>query len=517
MLGATASSAYCTEPTAQDPHRYQTGFGNRLESEALPGVIPRGRNAPQKCKYDLYSEQLNGSSFVAPRAMIQNVWMYRIRPSVAHREVEPAAADLNPDIEGCFLKPNKKVEFVASQEAWDPFPLPEKGESAPRVDFVQGIRTVGGQGDATSKEGIAIHIYSANTSMTNRAFCNNDGDLMILPQVGRLHIQTELGWMMARPGELVVIQAGIRFKVNLPDGPSRGYIQEIFGAHYELPELGPVGSNGMALPRDFESPVASFDIDVSAWEIVYKMAGTLHICRQGHTPFDVVAWHGNLVPYKYALEKFVNMANVERDQADPTIYCVLTAKSKTPGVSLADFLVFTPKWIPTSGTFRPPYYHRNMSTEVMGLLYGKYGGSSHVLEPGGLSYEASYMPHGETYETWLDATTRELKPERICEGTIAFMMHVSVPLRLTEWAVHGEGARSLHPSAPNQWDGLQAHFLEHLDEINADLAKAGLAGLGEHGKGFHGAKGVNGVKTSEVVEEKEVKGMNGVHENGVSK
>lgn len=346
---------------------------------------------------------------------------------------------------------------------------------------MQGIRTVAGQGDPTLREGIAIHVYAANISMAKRAFCNNDGDFLILPQHGRLNIQTELGWLMVRPGELVVIQAGLRFRVLLPDGPVRGYIQEIFGTHYDLPDLGPVGSNGMALPRDFESPVASFDIDTekSTWEIIYKLAGSLHRCSQHYTPFDVVAWHGNLVPYKYAIEKFINLANVEKDQADPTIYCVLTAKSKTPGVSLTDFLVFTPKWITTKDTFRPPYYHRNMSTEIMGLIYGKYNGSSHVLEPGGLSYEASYMPHGETYETWKDATSRELKPERVCEDTIAFMFHISVPMFVTKWALRGEGAKSLHPSSPTQWDNAKAPFLDHLDEVNLDLEAAGLPLLGD--------------------------------------
>lgn len=364
---------------------------------------------------------------------------------------------------------------MASQEAWDPFPLPSENDQ--NADFVQGIRTIAGQGDPTLREGLAIHIYSANSPMLKRAFCNNDGDLLIMPQKGRLNIQTELGWMMVRPGELVVIQAGIRFRVLLPDGPARGYIQEIFGSHYELPELGPVGSNGLALPRDFESPIASFDVDESPWEIVYKLAGGLHVCRQNHSPFDVVAWHGNLVPYKYAIEKFVNMANVEKDQADPTIYCVLTAPSKTPSVSLTDLLVFTPKWLTTSDTFRPPYYHRNMSTEIMGLLYGTYGGSSHVMEPGGLSYEASYMPHGETYETWKSATTRELGHDRVCEDTIAFMFHISVPMFLTKWAMRGEGAKSLHPSESTQWDDVKAHFLDHLDEIDADLRAVGLPTL----------------------------------------
>lgn len=398
-------------------------------------------------------------------------------------------------LEACFSTLNPKVEYIASQQAWDPFPLPDESES---VDFVSGIKTIGGQGDPALKEGVAVHIYSANVPMLNRAFCNNDGDFLILPQHGRLDVQTELGRMMVRPGELLVIQAGIRFKVTLPDGPVRGYVQEIFGNHYELPELGPVGSNGMALPRDFECPVASFDIDSTPWEVVYKMAGSLQICHQSHSPFDVVAWHGNYVPYKYAIEKFVNMANVEKDQADPTIYCVLTARSKIPGASISDFLVFTPKWIPTSNTFRPPYYHRNMSTEIMGLIYGRYGGSSHVLEPGGLSYEASFMPHGETYDTWKHATTRELAPERVCEDTIAWMLHMGVPLLLTDWAMKGEGAASLHCTDVAQWDDLHGHFLDHLDEVNEQLAAAGLPSLDEHvtprvGGKANGVNGVNGV------------------------
>ncbi|EQL00272.1 hypothetical protein G6O67_001889 [Ophiocordyceps sinensis] len=485
-MSATARTGLTTQPTDVDPHRYQTGFGNRFASEAVPNVLPLGRNVPQRVKYHLYSEQLNGAAVVSPRHAMQHVWMYRMRPSVAHGRL--SASDANPHMESCFSAANEGVEFVASQQAWDPFPLlephvpllePHGVSGAPGTDFVRGIRTIGGQGDPSLREGLAVHIYSANASMDRSAFCNNDGDLLLLPQHGRLNIQTELGWLMVRPGELAVVQAGIRFRVLLPDGPGRGYIQEVFGTHYQLPELGPVGSNGLALPRDFSSPVASFDIDESPWEITYKVAGSLHSCQQRHTPFDVVAWHGNLVPFKYAMELFVNMANANADQADPTVYCVLTAPSKTPGVSLTDFLVFTKKWITAEDTFRPPYFHRNMSTEVMGLIYGRYGGSSHVLDGGGLSYEASYMPHGETYETWRDASTRELRPTTICEDTMAFMFHINVPLYLTKWALRGGGAKSLHPSDPGQWDNVKAHFLDHLDEIDADLKAAGLPTLSE--------------------------------------
>ncbi|KAK2597323.1 hypothetical protein QQS21_006097 [Conoideocrella luteorostrata] len=478
-MTATANVAFLTEPSSFDPHRYQTGFGNRFASEAVPNVLPVGQNVPQRVKYDLYSEQLNGAPVISSRNAIRHTWMYRIRPSVAHGQVS-RAHNLNTHIESCFSAANSKVEFVASQQSWDPFPIPEvhdPSSASGGINFIQGIRTVGGQGDPTLREGLAIHIYTANASMECSAFSNNDGEMLILPQQGRINVQTELGWLMVPPGEILVIPAGIRFRVLLPDGPSRGYIQEIFGTHYELPEFGAVGSNGLALPRDFESPVASFDVDETLWTITNKLAGSLHNCQQHHSPFDVVAWHGNLVPFKYALGRFVNMANANKDQADPTIYCVLTAPSKVLGVSLTDFLIFTKKWITAEDTFRPPYYHRNMSTEIMGLVYGKYGGSSHALDGGGLSYEASYMPHGETYDTWKDATTRELENVVICEDTMAFMFHIGVPMYLTKWATQGEGSRTLHTRDPRQWDNLQAHFIHHLDEVNADLEAAGLPTL----------------------------------------
>lgn len=359
--------------------------------------------------------------------------------------------------------------------------LEQEGQSiCEQMDFVQGIRTVGGNGEPTRREGLAIHVYSASKSMIQSAFGNNDGDLLILPQKGRLNIQTELGWLMVKPRELVVIPAGIRFRVLLPDGLARGYIQEIFGTHYELPDLGPVGSNGLALPQDFESPVASFNVDETHWTITYKLAGSLHSCQQKHSPFDVVAWHGNLVPYKYEIDRFINMANANKDQADPTIYCVLTAKSRIPGESLSDFLVFTKKWITAEDTFRPPYYHRNMSTEIMGLLNGKYGGSSHSLEAGGLSYEASYMPHGESYETWKEATTSTLENKIICEDTTAFMFHISTPVFLTKWAVRGQGSHCLRQKSSKQWDDVRAHFLDHLDQVDADLRAAGMPAMAQN-------------------------------------
>ncbi|KAI0147169.1 homogentisate 1,2-dioxygenase [Xylariaceae sp. FL1272] len=469
LAGASAQGRFLTEPTSTDPYSYQTGFGNRHETEALPSTLPRACNTPQKCKYDLISEQLNGTPFVAPRASMLHAWFYRIHPSVKHGKVRRNSR--NPDLEATFTPLNPNVEFTPQDYGWDKFALP--GDDAV-IDFVDGLKTIGGHGDPSLKEGLAVHMYLANSSMRNRAFVNNDGDMLIVPQEGRLDIQTEFGHLMVRPGELVVIQAGMRFTVKLPDGVGRGYIQEIYGSHYELPELGPVGANGMALPRDFEIPVASFDIDLSRWEIVVKLAGNLFSYEQEHTPYDVVAWHGNYTPYKYAMEKFISSATVQRDQSDPSIYCVLTAKSKTTGVALSDFLVFTPKWCVTRNTFRPPYYHRNVATEIMGMPYGKWHLTS-LLEPGGLTYEPSFMPHGESYEIWKDATTADLENVRVSEGSMAFMMHISAHVSLTSYALERSG--KLQPYQEGVWDDFRGHFLDNLEQVQEDLIAAGLPTL----------------------------------------
>lgn len=468
---ASATGVFTTTATANDPYTYQTGFGNRFATEALPGILPSACNTPQKCKYDLVAEQINGTPFVSPRSSLLHAWFYRIQPSVAHKPFKRMTP--NQDLQATFISgSNPEVEFTPQDRGWDKFILPAHPEE---VDFVAGLKTIAGHGDPTMKDGLAIHVYTANVSMRNRAFCNNDGDMLIIPQEGRLDIQTEFGRLMIRPGELFVIQAGMRFSVRLPDGIGRGYVQEVYGSHYELPELGPVGSNGMALPRDFEYPVASFDIDQSNWEIVVKLVGELFIYEQDHTPYDVVAWHGNYVPYKYAMEKFITSATVDRDQSDPSIYCVLTAKSKIPGVALSDFLVFTPKWSVTRNTFRPPYYHRNVATEIMGMMYGTWGGSATNLTPGGLTYEPSYMPHGETYERWKDATAADLQPTWMGENTMAFMMHISGHCLLTKYALERTGC--LQPIQEDMWDNFKPGLLNHLDQLQEDLAAAGLPGL----------------------------------------
>ena len=467
---ASAKTSFISAATPDDPYQYQVGFGNRFASEAIPGTLPFARNTPQKCKYDLVSEQLNGTPFVSSRASLLNAWFYRIKPSVVHKRLRRLPK--NPDLEANFSLNNTNIAFTPQDMGWNAFDLPSESST---VDFIASWKTIGGHGDPSLKEGLAVHVYMANTSMENRAFCNNDGDLLIVPQEGRLDIQTEFGRMMVRSGELAVVQAGMRFKVTLPDGVARGYIQEIYGSHYELPELGPLGANGMAMPRDFETPLASFDIDQSWWEVVVKLMGDLFVYKQDHTPFDVVAWHGNYAPYKYNMERFINAATVDRDQSDPSIYCVLTAKSKRLGEALSDFMVFTPKWCATRNTFRPPYYHRNVATEIMGMTYGTWSGSATNLQPGGLTYEPSYMPHGESYSRWKEATGADLQPQRVNEGAMAFMMHISSHVSLTKYALERSG--KLQDQPDDFWDDFQGGFMDHIDEVNADLRAADLACL----------------------------------------
>ncbi|KAH8925787.1 homogentisate 1,2-dioxygenase [Atractiella rhizophila] len=483
MASAKAAYSVSSSTPKQDPYTYQVGFGNAFASEAIPGVLPIAQNSPQKCKYGLYAEQMTATAFVAPRAHNMRNWLYRIRPAVAHQGF--VRLPDNPDIESCFLPINPKVHISPTQLAWTPFSLPKDGE---KVDFVDGLKTVAGNGDASLKQGLAIHMYLANTSMGRRAFINNDGDMLIVPQLGRLDIQTELGKLMVRPGEIAVIQRGIRFKILLPDGPSRGYIQEVFGGHYELPELGPLGANGLANARDFEHPIAHFEVDQEGYEIIYKLLGQLWKCSQEHSPFDVVAWHGNYVPYKYNLERFVNVGSISVDHIDPSIFCVLTVPSAIPGTPLADFLIFSPRWDVASHTFRPPYYHRNVASEFMGLIYGEYGGRSDEFQPGGASYECGFTPHGVDYEVFDAASNFELQPQRISEGCIAFMFESSMPFTIAEYAWSRSG--NIHEHEPKMWNPLVAKFIENLDQVNKDLAAMGLAKI-EKGTASATRKGID--------------------------
>ncbi|KAI7866422.1 homogentisate 1,2-dioxygenase [Spinellus fusiger] len=433
-------------------YQYQEGFGNHFSSEAIKGALPKGQNTPQQCPFNLYAEQLSGTAFTVPRTHNYRSWLYRIRPSVVHTPFEPVDA-----CSSLVSKFNDSCIVTPTQIRWSPFDMPAATD---KVNFVEGLRTLAGAGDPACRNGLAIHIYTANTSMDKLAFYNADGDFLIVPQHGSLDITTEFGHMSVAPNEICVIQRGIRFLVNITDKEVRGYILEIFGAHFELPDLGPIGANGLANPRDFLFPVAAYknETDVD-WEILSKFNGRLFKAKQNHTPFDVVAWHGNYVPYKYDLSKFCVVNSVSFDHMDPSIFTVLTAKSNTPGVAIADFVIFPPRWAVTEHTFRPPYFHRNCMSEFMGLILGDYEGKSDGFLPGGASLHSIMTPHGSPDANVFEVGSKnELKPVRVGNNTQSFMFETCYMLSVTPWAMKTSG--KVQDDYWKTWYNLENKFSE---------------------------------------------------------
>ncbi|KAJ0174742.1 hypothetical protein K1T71_009850 [Dendrolimus kikuchii] len=434
--------------------KYLSGFGSEFSSEdpRRPGALPEGQNNPQRCPYGLYAEQLSGTAFTAPRHDNKRSWLYRIRPSVIHKPFKKFVASkyLTHDWNEQEPDPN--------QSRWLPFDIPPTDIP---VDFVAGLHTVCGAGDPRSRHGIVIHVYLCNTSMDNSAFYNSDGDLLIVPQQGTLRITTEFGIMVVAPNEIAVIQLGMRFAVAV-DGPTRGYILEVFDGHFKLPDLGPIGANGLANPRDFLTPVAHYvDEQIPGFKIINKYQGALFVAEQNHTPFDVVAWHGNYVPYKYDLSKFMVINAVLYDHCDPSIFTVLTCPSTKPGVAIADFVIFPPRWSVQEHTFRPPYYHRNCMSEFMGLILGSYEAKEGGFLPGGASLHSMMTPHGPDEKCFKGASSCELIPQKIAVNTQAFMFESSLSLAITKWGA--ETCQKLDAKYYECWQNLPYLF---SDKIN---------------------------------------------------
>ena len=430
-------------PRATAPLRYQSGFGNYFESEAIPGALPVGRNSPQRPPLGLYAEQISGTSFTTARGENRRTWTYRIQPSVVHR---PYTRADNGMIRSA---PFEEVDATPTQLRWSPLPIPKKP-----TDFVEGLVTFGGNGDVATQVGMAIHIYAANRSMTNRCFYNADGEMLIVPQQGRARFVTELGVIEAAPGEIVIVPRGLRLRVELPDGPSRGYICENYGAMLRLPELGPLGANGLANPRDFLAPVAAYEDTQAPCVLLAKFQGNLWAAEMDHSPLNVVAWHGNLAPCKYDLARFMAMGTVSFDHPDPSIFSVLTAPSDLPGTANIDFVIFPPRWLVAEDTFRPPWFHRNVMTEFMGLLHGAYDAKAEGFLPGGASLHNCMTAHGPDAETWERATKAPLKPHKI-EDTMAFMFESRFAMRLTRYAVESS---ELQHDYFEGWQGLEPQF-----------------------------------------------------------
>ncbi|MEU8917994.1 homogentisate 1,2-dioxygenase [Streptomyces nigrescens] len=422
---------------------YLTGFGNEHSSEAVPGALPVGRNSPQRAPLGLYAEQLSGSAFTEPRSHNLRSWLYRIRPSAAHPpfvRTEQHAVRSAPFTD-CAPDPNRL--------RWNPLPEP-----AGPADFLDGLWTLGGNGDATQRTGMAVHLYYANTSMDRRVFGNADGELLIVPEQGGLLLRTELGLLHAGPGEVALIPRGVRFRVELLDATARGYVCENYGRPFQLPDLGPIGANGLANPRDFRAPVAAYEDVEGPVEVVNKFCGNLWTATYGHSPLDVVAWHGNHVPYVYDLHRFNVIGSISYDHPDPSIFTVLTSPSDTPGLAGVDFVAFAPRWLVGENTFRPPYFHRNVMTEYMGLIEGAYDAKAEGFVPGGGSLHNMMSAHGPDRETFDRASAAELRPQKIDDG-LAFMFETRWPLTLTEQA---RDAGHLQRGYDDVWQGLQRHF-----------------------------------------------------------
>ncbi len=402
---------------------YFPGFGNHVSTEAVPGALPVGRNSPQKPAFGLYAEQLSGTAFTAPRHENRRSWLYRLRPTAEHppyRRYERARL-FAPGTIGDPLPPNRL--------RWDPIAPPPPG-----TDLVDGMTTMLANRDPADLEGVAVHVYAANKDMETRVFFDADGELLFIPQAGRLTLLTELGRIDVAPGQVALVPRGVRFRALLPDGEARGYVAENHGSLFRLPDLGPIGANGLANPRDFETPAAWFEDRDESFEVIQKHLGALWTTTLDHSPLDVVAWHGNLAPWRYDLARFNTMNTVSFDHPDPSIFTVLTSPSDVPGRANADFVIFPPRWMVAEDSFRPPWFHRNVMSEAMGLIHGAYDAKAEGFAPGGLSLHNMMAGHGPDVASWRGATNADLKPHKI-EGTMAFMVETCWPYRPTRYAL----------------------------------------------------------------------------------
>ena len=422
---------------------YQSGFGNEFATEAVPGTLPVGRNSPQRAAHGLYAEQLSGTAFTAPRHANRRSWLYRIRPAAMHGAFTP------------FAQPRFHADFgtgplTPDQLRWNPLPLP----STP-TDFVEGLFTMGGNGSPATQTGIGIHLYAANRDMQGRYFYDADGELLIVPQHGRLHLETEFGVLDVEPQQIVVIPRGVRFRVALPDGEARGYVCENFGALLRLPDLGPIGSNGLANPRDFQAPQAAYEDVEGTFELVARFQGHLWRAPIGHSPLDVAGWHGNYAPYRYDLRRFNTIGSISFDHPDPSIFLVLHSPSDSAGTSNMDFVIFPPRWLVAQDTFRPPWFHRNVASEFMGLVHGAYDAKAEGFVPGGCSLHNSFTGHGPDAATFERASSADLSKPDVIRDAMAFMFESRAVIRPAAQALDAAHRQRDYQAC---WSGLRKHF-----------------------------------------------------------
>jgi homogentisate 1,2-dioxygenase len=426
-------------------NQYMSGFGNDCETEALPGALPQGQNSPQRCPYGLYAEQLSGTAFTAPRGVNERSWLYRMRPSVKH-----ASRFTRVDVPYWKTAPHIVAHGLPlGQLRWDPVPIPNEP-----LTFVTGMRTMTTAGDVQTQTGMAAHVFHVTRNMEDDYFMNADGELLIVPQMGGLDIATELGRLDIAPSDIAVIPRGMKFKIGLQDGPARGYVCENYGAKFALPARGPIGANCLANSRDFKIPVASYEEKETPCRLTIKWCGGFHVAEIGHSPLDVVAWHGNYAPYKYDLRTFAPVGAILFDHPDPSIFTVLTAPSGETGAANVDFVIFPERWLVAEHSFRPPWYHMNIMSEFMGLIFGQYDAKAKGFAPGGISLHNCMLPHGPDKQAFDRASSGELKPQKL-ENMLAFMFETRYPQQVTEYAAKLPALQSDYADC---WLGLERHF-----------------------------------------------------------
>jgi homogentisate 1,2-dioxygenase len=425
--------------------KYMSGFGNSFETEALPGTLPVGRNSPQKVNYGLYAEQLSGSPFTAPQATNQRTWLYRIRPTVRHTA---RFAKINPGLIRT-APAHGESDLPIGQLRWSPTLIPKR-----QLTFVTGLMTMTTAGDAEAQTGMAAHVLLVTKSMEREHFFNADGEMLIVAQHNKLRFRTEFGVIEIEPGEICVIPRGVIFRVELIDGPARAYVCENYGGAFKLPDRGPIGANCLANARDFLSPVAAFEEVEKPCTLTVKWGGEMFACKLPHSPLDVVAWHGNYYPYKYDLRRFSPVGALLFDHPDPSIYTVLTSPSETAGTANIDLVIFPERWAVAENTFRPPWYHRNIMSEFMGLVYGVYDAKPEGFVPGGMSLHNQMLPHGPDSDAFESASNAELKPVKLT-NTLAFMFETRFRQRITRYAAELPTRQDDYADC---WKGLKKHF-----------------------------------------------------------
>ena len=443
--GSKVADTATTQWTQATPAGYMPGFGNDFETEALPGALPVGQNSPQRAAYGLYAEQLSGSPFTAPRGTNERSWLYRIRPSVQHAQKFRKTSLPHWKTAPSLGEHDRPI----GQLRWGPVPVPED-----KLSFLTGIRTMTTAGDVNTQAGMAAHVYLATQSMASDYFYNADGEMLIVPQQGALRFFTEFGAIVAGPGEICIIPRGVKFKVELLDGPARGFVCENYCAKFTLPDRGPIGANCLANARDFKTPVAAFEDKEESCRLTVKWCGGFHVTEIGHSPLDVVAWHGNYAPYKYDLRHYSPVGAILFDHPDPSIFTVLTAPSETAGTANIDFVIFPERWQVAEHSFRPPWYHMNIMSEFMGLIYGIYDAKPEGFMPGGMSLHNCMLPHGPDQAAYDRATKAELKPVKLTD-TLAFMFETRFPQHLTKFAAELE---TLQENYADCWTPLEKQF-----------------------------------------------------------